>query len=147
MAWLKALSISLCIALCSTSAFAEEKLDRTRAILERNEVTQTTSDFDPEAALPYTRALQGLAFCIAILLVGAHLVKRFKKPSQQAHSPFLIEGRINVTPKTTITLLSIEGKRVLVASGGDSVSLMPLENSTDEMALLREVQVCERPLQ
>lgn len=147
MAWRRLIQLVVIVMLFSAPIRAEEKLDRTRAILERNEIAEPKSDFNPEETLPYARALQGLLFCLGVLLVGAHLVKKYKKPSSQSQSPFNIEGRIHLSPKTTITLLSVEGKRVVVASGSDQVSLLPLDSSTDELALLREVQVCERPLQ
>jgi flagellar biogenesis protein FliO len=71
---------------------------------------------------------QGLAFCLGVFFIGLHIYKKyFLKNAITASRSMQIIERLNLGNKSSLVLVEIENKKVLVALGADKILM--LENN------------------
>ena len=77
-----------------------------------------------------TKMIQGLAVCGFVLCVGVWGYKRYilKAPAVASRKMKIIE-RMPLSPRSTLVLIEVEGKKKLVAMGSDPVSFHDLAES------------------
>lgn len=77
-----------------------------------------------------TKMIQGLAVCGFVLCVGVWGYKRYilKAPTVISRKMKIIE-RMPLSPRSTLVLIEVEGKKKLVAMGSDPVSFHDLAES------------------
>ena len=69
--------------------------------------------------------LKGLAICIALLLLVVWVLKKLKSPIVTGHGRSLkIIERLPVSAKSSILLIEVNNKRVLIGVGSEPVSLI-----------------------
>ncbi len=97
------------------------------------------------------RMIAGLALCVGVFLIGAWLVRRTsgKVKPMNTRSMRVVE-RMPVTSKTSLMLIEVEGRRVMIAAGPDKVSFFAPESgmadtySSDALTLKEElIELCE----
>lgn len=90
-------------------------------------------------------AAKGLGFCIAVLLIGLGIAKKFGRTLPPAKRRCKILERTNLTGKTALFVIEYEGKKLLCAAGPDRVSVLSgdKENFTDslELACVEELKI------
>jgi flagellar biogenesis protein FliO len=110
------------------STFDREKLERTRALVasagDRGAAEPVV--MPGESPVSAVRMGQGLLFTVAVFLVGVHLYKR--KAGARAGG---VDRRIKVLERTAISsrcmvaLIECDGRRMVIATGSDSVAFAP----------------------
>ncbi len=75
------------------------------------------------------RMIQALALCVGALLVGLHLFKKYNKTAGRAPSgrKMRVIERIAVSAKTSLVMLDVEGRTVVISVGPDHVSQVQTE--------------------
>lgn len=69
--------------------------------------------------------VKGLAICVALLLTVVWLLKKFKAPlvTGQGRAMRIVE-RLPVTTKSSLLLVEVNSKKVLIGVGSDPISLV-----------------------
>lgn len=71
----------------------------------------------------FGRMIGGLAICLILILVGVAVLKRFNKyVGVSAERRLKIKERLPISNKTSLVLIELNGKEVLIAVGSDSVT-------------------------
>lgn len=113
------------------------KIAKTRELILAEQSRKATgagklaeSEFTPDKSSIAVRMIQGLMLCIGMLLVGAWAYKKFSKKSGVGGSSkrLRVIDRIPITAKSSVALVSVDGKEVLVALGSEHISIVSLEN-------------------
>lgn len=77
------------------------------------------------------RMIQGLGIVAGIFLIGAHYYKKYTlKNAPQFSRKIKILERSSLGGKNGLVLAEVDGQRVLVGMGGDSLSLIKLDSPT-----------------
>jgi hypothetical protein len=89
-------------------------------------------------------------FCLGVFAGGMYLYKRFGGVAVRAGSRrMVILERIAITAKSSITLVSLDGREMLVTSGPDHIRVVPTPHSSkdsfdDSLAMAcDEAEVCD----
>ncbi len=82
---------------------------------------------EPEAAQPVSRMFQGLFACLAVLVGGSWIYRRYvvKEPLGTTRRLKIIE-RLPLGAKGALCLVEVEGRTVLVGMGAETFSFMEL---------------------
>lgn len=112
---------------------AETKIERMKqAVSERahekeartQQIENWKSETDSAVATAGVRMLQGLGLCVGLLLVGLHFVKKYGAKNSLGVSGrrMKVLERITVGAKSSLVLVELDGRQILVAVGSDNVS-------------------------
>lgn len=71
------------------------------------------------------RMVGGLFLCLGVFAIGIRVLKRYGARQGSARRRIEIRERVALSPKASLTLVSIDNKEFLVASGSESVSILP----------------------
>ncbi len=96
--------------------------------LEKNQGTEVKAP-ETDTGSMALKMIQGLGIVAGMFLIGAHFYKKYviKNVSKPARSIKILE-RASLGGKSALILAEIEGQRVLVGMGADTVSLMKVES-------------------
>ncbi len=129
--------LMLILTFSAISVQADEKLAGVRAeMADRASRTGITQDEQQPDLEPLKNngfvMLQGLGLCIAVLLIGAHVYRRFHPAAagRSAHArEIVLVERLSLSRGASISLIEVAGKRILVANGTEHISMtsLPLE--------------------
>ncbi len=109
------------------------KLERTRSLMKdaENEHQQKGSAPTQDASGIGLKMFQGLAFALGLLFIGLYFVKKLNpRAVGGAERKIKIVERTPVTPKTSLILAEVEGKKVFLAVGPDRVSFHSLDSES-----------------
>lgn len=107
----------------------EEKLEKTRALMEHNKTTpsQTAPAQQEEASSPLMKMVQSLGLLVGLVLVGAWGYKKLvlKDVPVVSRKMKLLE-RMSLAPRASLYLAEVEGNKILVGLTADGISMMKL---------------------
>ena len=128
-----------------------DKLARTRELINANAAQNALNRNDPASRIPkpseaegsgaIVMMLQGLAFCVGIFLIGSWIFKRYAPRRFVASASgrrMKIVERLAVTSRSSIALIEVDGREVLVSLGSESTQMLSLPNK--DFILSREQQ-------
>lgn len=129
-----------CVAAESQEASAPHRIDASeearseyasRVASWRGTVAKPVEKDEPEPAEPVSRMFQGLFACLAVLVGGSWVYRKYvvKEPLGSARRLKIIE-RLPLGAKGALCLVEVEGRTVLVGMGAETFSFMEL--SQDE---------------
>lgn len=128
----------------------QERMESAVQAKRATQIEQKIPDQSPTSASA-VRMIAGLALCVGVLLIGAWLVRRASgriKPSNTRNMRII--ERMPVTPKTSLMLIEIDGRRVMIAAGPEKVSFFAPESgmadtyNSDALTLKEElIELCE----
>jgi flagellar biogenesis protein FliO len=81
--------------------------------------------YTPTIMASSARMIGGLFLCLGVFALGMRLVKRHSSRTSTGRRRIEVRERVALSPKASLTLISIDNKEFLVASGSDSVSILP----------------------
>lgn len=89
-----------------------------------------------DTSIPYLKMMQGLGIVAGMFLILVHLYKKYiiKDESSQSRKIRIIE-RTTITPKSSLVLAVVDGKRYLLGVGPDPVTITPLETIELDQAI------------
>lgn len=115
--------------------------------------SEQAASIDPSVQGSGLKMVQGLAACLAVLLIGSWAVKRHQKGVENNSSRRLkILERLPLAPKTFLVLAEVEGKKILLSVGSERVTMLesPQSHYTEfaqaEEQLSNGIQLKEEPL-
>lgn len=129
------------------SQLADQKLSRMRVLMQAQanagsvpgkpiasaEMAKFRTEAETNVAASGMRMVKALGICLGLFFIGVYLYKRF------AHKAVIIPSRrmrvidrVSVAAKTTLVLVEVEGRTVLMAVGGEKVAFLPYDR--DEAA-------------
>ena len=113
------------------------KLERAKAIAQESRAAEKEKKnaAPPSFASSGVKMTQGLALCVAILLIGAFLAKKFKvgAVNSGARSMKVLE-RLPLTPKTALLLAEVQGQRVILSVGSEQVQFLKVAEGESAFA-------------
>jgi flagellar biogenesis protein FliO len=72
-----------------------------------------------------------LFFCLGVFAGGVHLYRRFAvKGGVSSKRRLVVRERLTLSSKSSLTLVSLDGKEFVVASGSEHVTLIPTNTIT-----------------
>ena len=81
----------------------------------------------------FFRMVGGLLFCVGIFGAGVHVVKRYGNPmARSSKRRITVLERVALTPKTSLVLVSVDGKEILLAAGPDRAQLISAAANQDK---------------
>ena len=97
------------------------------------------------------RMVAGLAMCVGVFLIGAWLVRRASGKIKPTNTRSLrVVERMPITSKTSLMLVEVDGRRVMISAGPDKVSFFAPESgmadtyNSDALTLKEElIELCE----
>jgi flagellar biogenesis protein FliO len=120
------LAIAVFVALPTTISFADGD-----PVSQKATSLVTVEPFDTTGSL--FKMLGGLLFCLGIFGGGIHLLKRY---GGQAHvggkRRLKVIERVSLTTKTSLLLVTFDGKEMLVAAGPDRAQLIHSPAAADK---------------
>jgi flagellar biogenesis protein FliO len=76
----------------------------------------------------------GLFLCFGMLGIGVHLYKRYVLPrSFSAQRRMQVVERLQISQKSALVLVKLDGKEFLMTTGSESSRLVSPPNRTDEV--------------
>lgn len=71
------------------------------------------------------RMIGGLFLCLGVFAIGVRMLKRYGVRARSTQRRIEIRERVALSSKASLTLVAIDNKEFLVASGSESVSILP----------------------
>jgi flagellar biogenesis protein FliO len=94
--------------------------------------------------------LGGLLLCLALLAAGLKVYQRFNPTATVGRARRLeVKERVAISSKASLTLVSLDGREFLVASGSEAVSVIPTRTKADDVfdqslaEIYKEGEVCD----
>lgn len=116
----------ICFFLTSLSLSAAEETPLPKELQERYERSQIEGD--TKFYESFIQMLFYLGVMIVVLYVGMHIIKNmlYKKPTQslEKNDTMSILEAFSLSPKTTLYIIEVEGKKLLIAESMQSTSLL-----------------------
>lgn len=81
--------------------------------------------YSPTIMSSSVRMIGGLFLCLGVFALGVRLFKRHSSRTSTGRRRIEVRERVALSPKASLTLVAIDNKEFLVASGSDSVSILP----------------------
>ena len=118
------------------------KLERTISLLKDSQSAKNTqhgigntvdgaSDENTGAGL---RMAEGLAFCLGLLMLGVYALKKGKlKGIVHGSKAIRVIERSAVTQRTSLLLVEVQGRKVLLSVGSDRVSFHSMSDSDSDL--------------
>lgn len=132
----------------ATPQTIEQKLEKTRALMQENQLAHpaqapATKADDDLVASSGIKMLQGLAVLVSLVLVGAWAYKKFvlKDTTIVSRKMKLLE-RITIAPRASLILTEVDGNKILVGLTSDGISMMKLGNG-DSMGSAEAIELTE----
>jgi|GEM_PF-1419837 len=145
-ALLKILVIMLAFSSLRMCAYAADEATETSVTVKKNRMANIASIMGQDKAAtsstterkePYStgtavlRMIQGLGIVAGMFLIGAHYYKKFAlKNAPQFSRKIKILERSSLGGKRGLVLAEVDGQRILVGMGGNSLSLIKLDAPT-----------------
>lgn len=145
-ALIKSLVILVAFTSLGICAYAADESVETPAAIKKNRMANIASMMgqdrgavvnELEKDKPYTtgaavlRMIQGLGIVAGMFLIGAHYYKKYTfKNAPQFSKKIKILERSSLGGKNGLVLAEVDGQRILVGMGGDSLSLIKLDSPT-----------------
>lgn len=96
------------------------------------------------------RMFGGLLLCLGFLAAGVKLYQRFNPAAVVGRARRLeVRERVAISSKSSLTLVALDGKEFLVASGSDAVTIIPTKSKADDLfdqslgEIYKEGEVCD----
>ncbi len=87
--------------------------------------TAQPGGFSPSIMSTSARMIGGLFLCLGVFAIVVRLLKRHGVRSGTGRRRIEVKERIALSSKASLTLVAIDNKEFLVASGSESVSILP----------------------
>jgi flagellar biogenesis protein FliO len=89
--------------------------------------TTVVSDMERGLAPSMFRMIGGLLLCLGVFAGGIHLVRRFMPQAARTGKRRRLELRekLHISSKMSATLISVDNREFLIATSGDSVTVVP----------------------
>jgi flagellar biogenesis protein FliO len=80
------------------------------------------------------RMVGGLLFCLGILGAGVHVYKRYVLPrSLSSQRRMQVVERLQLSPKSALVLVKLDGKEFVMTTGSENTRLVPLQSRNDDL--------------
>lgn len=89
-----------------------------------------SSENQPSLSDLFAQVFKGLLYCVATILLGASLYRRFfEKPAAKADDLIKVLGKRTIAPKTALIIIESAGQKFLLSHTPDQVALLAELNS------------------
>jgi flagellar biogenesis protein FliO len=123
----------------------QEKLDKVIALAEeqgKNIDMRDLREKKDEERGYMVKMLQGLGLCVGVLLIGLFFVKRFNPNIIKASTKNLrLLEKISISAKSSLVLAELDGKKFIVAVGGDNLAFYDPKTFQDLNLISEEVNL------
>jgi flagellar biogenesis protein FliO len=76
----------------------------------------------------------GLFLCFGVLGVGVHLYKKYVLPrALSSQRRIQVVERLQLSQKSQLLLMKLDGKEFLMTTGSESARLVPLQSSSQDL--------------
>jgi flagellar biogenesis protein FliO len=76
----------------------------------------------------------GLFLCLGLLGAGVHVYKRYVLPrSLSSQRRLQVVERLQISPKSALVLVKLDGKEFVMTTGSESTRLVPLQSRSEEL--------------
>ncbi len=80
------------------------------------------------------RMAGGLFLCLGLLGAGVHVYKRYVLPrSLSSQRRMQVVERLQISPKSALVLVKLDGKEFVMTTGSESTRLVPLQSRSEEL--------------
>lgn len=80
------------------------------------------------------RMVGGLFLCLGLLGAGVHIYKRYVLPrSLSSQRRMQVVERLQISPKSALVLVKLDGKEFVMTTGSESTRLVPLQSRSEEL--------------
>lgn len=80
------------------------------------------------------RMVGGLFLCLGLLGAGVHIYKRYVLPrSLSSQRRMQVVERLQISPKSSLVLVKLDGKEFVMTTGSESTRVVPLQSRREEV--------------
>ncbi len=80
------------------------------------------------------RMVGGLFLCLGLLGAGVHIYKKYVLPrAMSSQRRMQIVERLQISPKSALILITLDGKEFVMTSGSETTRLVPLQSRNEEL--------------
>ncbi len=80
------------------------------------------------------RMVGGLFLCLGLLGAGVHVYKRYVVPRSSASQRRMqVVERLQLSPKSALLLVTLDGKEFVMATGSESTRFVPLQSRNEAL--------------
>ena len=80
------------------------------------------------------RMVGGLFLCLGLLGAGVHVYKRYVLPrSLSSQRRMQVVERLQISPKSALVLVKLDGKEFVMTTGSERTRLVPLQSRSEEV--------------
>jgi len=111
----------------------KQKLQTSEEVAQKSTNAPINSEKASEVgSLSLVRLFQGLAFCLGVFFIGIHIYRKYilKSAPVSQRSMRLIE-RLSLNGKSSLYLVEVEKKKILVAVGAEKLSMIESDQFSD----------------
>jgi flagellar biogenesis protein FliO len=76
----------------------------------------------------------GLFLCLGLLGAGVHVYKKYVLPrSLSSHRRMQVVERLQLSTKSALVLVKLDGKEFVMTTGSETTRLVPLQSGSEEL--------------
>lgn len=127
--------VSLFMALSVLTPRTESRAEDSQSHAWSAQVSQSGPSVDSfNAQSSALRMVGGLFLCLGLLGAGVHVYKRYVLPrSLSSQRRMQVVERLQLSSKSALLLVTLDGKEFVMSTGSESARLVPLQSRSEEI--------------